>query len=121
MSAPLAGIRVVEVAGWMAAPGATAMMADMGAEVIKVEPLTGDPMRGATRRPDPAAGARVDPGFQTDNRGKRGIAVAIDTERGAEVVRRPVACRSKVTSSISRLLAPIRLVGLAALSVETAK
>lgn len=92
MTAPLAGVRVVEVAGWMAAPGATAMMADMGAEVIKVEPLTGDPMRGATRQPDPdAGGARVDPGFQMDNRGKRGVAVAVNTDQGADLVRRLVA------------------------------
>lgn len=92
MTAPLAGIRVVEVAGWMAAPGATAMMADMGAEVIKVEPLRGDPMRGATRQPDPAAGgARVDASFQVDNRGKRGVAVAINRPEGAELVRRLVA------------------------------
>jgi crotonobetainyl-CoA:carnitine CoA-transferase CaiB-like acyl-CoA transferase len=92
MTAPLAGVRVVEVAGWMAAPGATAIMADMGADVIKVEPLTGDPMRGATRQPDPdAGGARVDPGFQMDNRGKRGIAVAVNTDGGADLVRRLVA------------------------------
>jgi crotonobetainyl-CoA:carnitine CoA-transferase CaiB-like acyl-CoA transferase len=47
--APLEGVRVVEVAGWMAAPGA--LMADMGADVVKVEPPRGDPMRGATRQP----------------------------------------------------------------------
>lgn len=76
----------------MAAPGAAAIMADMGADVIKVEPLQGDPMRGATRQPDPAAGgARVDPSFQMDNRGKRGIAVAINTDQGAALVRRIVA------------------------------
>lgn len=60
--------------------------------MIKVEPLQGDPMRGATRQPDPAGdGARVDPSFQMDNRGKRGIAVAINTEQGAALVRRLVA------------------------------
>jgi crotonobetainyl-CoA:carnitine CoA-transferase CaiB-like acyl-CoA transferase len=92
MTAPLAGIRVVEVAGWMAAPGAAAMMADMGAEVIKVEPLTGDPMRGATRQPDPGAGgAPIDASFQMDNRGKRGVAVAVNTDQGADLVRRLAA------------------------------
>ena len=49
MTAALEGVRVVELAGWMAAPGAAAMMADLGADVIKVEPLPGDAMRGASR------------------------------------------------------------------------
>jgi hypothetical protein len=42
MTAPLDGIRVVEVANWLAAPAATALMADMGADVITVEPPGGD-------------------------------------------------------------------------------
>jgi crotonobetainyl-CoA:carnitine CoA-transferase CaiB-like acyl-CoA transferase len=46
MAAPLAGIRVVEVANWLAAPSAAAMMRDLGADVIKVEPPDGDAYRG---------------------------------------------------------------------------
>ena len=45
MTAPLDGIRVIEFANFAAAPSATAIMADLGAEVIKVEPPTGDPWR----------------------------------------------------------------------------
>jgi crotonobetainyl-CoA:carnitine CoA-transferase CaiB-like acyl-CoA transferase len=87
--APLAGIRVVEVANWMAAPGAAALMADMGADVVKVEPLRGDAMRGATRQPAvPEGEPPIDAAFQMDNRGKRGIAVAINEPRGADLVRR---------------------------------
>ncbi|HWH29794.1 MAG TPA: CoA transferase [Mycobacteriales bacterium] len=82
---PLDGVRVVEVAGWMAAPGATALMADLGADVVKVEPLTGDVARGAVRQPD---GIDLDASFQADNRGKRGIAVALDRPEGRELVRR---------------------------------
>ena len=69
MTAPLAGVRVVEVANWMAAPGAAALMADMGADVVKVEPLRGDAMRGATRQPqvpdgqDPVDAAAYDIAF----------------------------------------------------------
>lgn len=86
MTRPLDGVRVVEVAGWMAAPGAAAMMADLGADVVKVEPLGGDPVRGVIRRPetDPS----LDASFQLDNRGKRGIAVALDRPEGQELVRR---------------------------------
>ncbi len=86
MTGPLAGVRVVEVAGWMAAPGAAAMMADLGADVVKVEPLRGDPMRGVVRQPEGDTG--LDAPFQQDNRGKRGIAVALEKPEGQELVRR---------------------------------
>jgi crotonobetainyl-CoA:carnitine CoA-transferase CaiB-like acyl-CoA transferase len=96
MAAPLEGVRVVEVATWMAAPGAAALMADMGADVVKVEPLRGDPVRGATRQPRvPEGEAPVDAAFQMDNRGKRSIAVALDEARGADLVRR-LAARADV-------------------------
>jgi crotonobetainyl-CoA:carnitine CoA-transferase CaiB-like acyl-CoA transferase len=92
MTAPLRGIRVIEVANWMAAPGAAAILADLGADVVKVEPLGGDPMRGATRLPSrPEGAAPIDASFQMDNRGKRGIAVALNTPDGVAVVRGLVA------------------------------
>jgi crotonobetainyl-CoA:carnitine CoA-transferase CaiB-like acyl-CoA transferase len=92
MAAPLDGVRVIEVANWMAAPGAAALMADMGADVVKVEPLHGDAMRGATRQPSVPEGADpIDAAFQMDNRGKRSIAVAINQPRGADLVRRLTA------------------------------
>ena len=90
--APLEGVRVVELAGWMAAPGAAAVLADLGADVVKVEPLRGDPVRGVLRQPERAEGeAPIDAGYQMDNRGKRGIAVAVNTEQGQDLVRRLVA------------------------------
>lgn len=89
---PLDGIRVVEMTSWMAAPGAGAAMADMGADVIKVEPLTGDVARGINRRarvhPD---SPDIDGSFTMDNRGKRSIAIAIDRPEGAELVRKLAA------------------------------
>lgn len=90
MTAPLAGVRVVEVANWVAAPTATMLMAEFGAEVVKVEPLTGDGMRGLLRQAVQTGENRVDHPFQMENRGKRGIAVAIDTDLGRDVVRRLV-------------------------------
>ncbi len=91
MVSPLADVRVVEVANWMAAPSAAAVLADMGADVIKVEPLTGDVVRGLMRPPKLAEGAvDIDHSFQVDNRGKRSIAVALDRPEGAELVRRLV-------------------------------
>jgi crotonobetainyl-CoA:carnitine CoA-transferase CaiB-like acyl-CoA transferase len=92
MVAPLEGLRVIEVANWMAAPGAGAMLADLGAHVVKVEPLRGDAMRNVTRQPRvPGGGALVDTSFQVDNRGKRSIAIALDRPEGGELVRRLVA------------------------------
>ena len=46
MSGPLAGVKVVEVAMWAFVPACGGMLSDMGADVIKVEPPTGDPLRG---------------------------------------------------------------------------
>jgi crotonobetainyl-CoA:carnitine CoA-transferase CaiB-like acyl-CoA transferase len=87
----LEGVRVIELAGWMAAPGAAAMMADLGADVVKVEPLRGDAMRGAIRQPEVTDRPPIDAAFQHDNRGKRGIAVAVNKPEGADLVRRLAA------------------------------
>ena len=45
MAGPLSGVRVVEVANWTFVPAAGAVLADLGADVIKVEPPSGDPQR----------------------------------------------------------------------------
>jgi crotonobetainyl-CoA:carnitine CoA-transferase CaiB-like acyl-CoA transferase len=85
---PLDGVGVIEISSWMAAPSAGAVLADMGADVVKVEPLSGDVVRGMGR---PAKGApSIDHSFQMDNRGKRSIAVALDRPEGAELVRKLV-------------------------------
>ena len=93
MVAPLDDVRVVEIDNWMAAPSTGALLADLGADVVKVEPLTGDPMRGMGR-PAKVDGALkgYDFTFDVDNRGKRSIAVALDTDDGAGIVRR--LCRT---------------------------
>jgi len=92
VSAPLGDITVIEVDNYMAAPSTGAILADMGANVIKVEPLGGDPMRGIGRPAKiegPLKG--YDFGFDVDNRGKRSVAVALDTPEGVAVVQRLVA------------------------------
>ena len=46
-SRPLTGLKVLEVGNWVAVPAAGAVLADMGADVSKIEhPVTGDPVRG---------------------------------------------------------------------------
>ncbi len=88
MTAPLDDITVITIEGWMAVPSASAILADMGANVIKVEPLSGDPMRGMSRPPKvDGALAKYDLQFDVDNRGKRSIAVALDTPAGHKVLK----------------------------------
>jgi crotonobetainyl-CoA:carnitine CoA-transferase CaiB-like acyl-CoA transferase len=91
VNAPLEGITVIEIDNYMAAPSAGAILADLGARVVKVEPLTGDPMRGIGR-PAKIEGALkgYDFGFDVDNRGKQSIAVALDTPDGSRLVQRLV-------------------------------
>jgi crotonobetainyl-CoA:carnitine CoA-transferase CaiB-like acyl-CoA transferase len=86
---PLDDISVVEIDSWMAAPSAAAVLADIGADVIKIEPVTGDPMRGTTR-PAKVEGAfrGYDFQFDVDNRGKRSIAVDLASEEGQDIVHR---------------------------------
>ncbi len=96
MTAPLAGVRVLEVANWLAAPAACALLADLGAEVIKVEPPNGDVYRAFVLRSmgysHEFAGNYC---FELDNRGKRSVSVALDKPGGPELVRR-MAERSDV-------------------------
>ena len=88
MNGALDDITVLELANWVAGPSCTALMADMGANVIKVEPLGGDGMRGKLRQPTkPEGEPKTDYPFQLSNRGKRGIAVDLGDPRGSEVVR----------------------------------
>jgi len=78
MPGALEGVKVVELGLWVAGPSAAAILCDWGAEVIKVEPPTGDPFRGlfASLLGSPAA---LNPPFELDNRGKRSM--ALDLER----------------------------------------
>lgn len=88
MAGPLDDVKVLEVASWVAAPSCAALMADMGADVVKVEPLGGDGMRGKLRQPaSPEGAAAHDYPFQLDNRGKRSIAVDLGDPRGAALVQ----------------------------------
>ena len=88
MVAPLEDVTVVEIDNWMASPSAGAILADLGANVIKVEPLSGDPMRNMGR-PAKVPDEKKDFDYQFDvsNRGKRSITVDLDSSDGIEVVR----------------------------------
>ena len=85
----LEGIKVIEMATYIAAPGAGGILADWGAEVIKVEPLSGCPMR-YTMSNVGAGHLKGSPIFDLDNRGKKGLAIDTSKPEGVEVVKRLV-------------------------------
>ena len=89
MALPLENLRVVEVASFLAAPSAAALMADMGAEVIKVEPPDGDTFRG--NRTHLHKGRSINYVFEVDNRGKQSIAVDLNKPKAREVVHQLVS------------------------------
>lgn len=85
MAKPLEGIKVVEVAMWAFVPAAGGILSDLGATVIKVEPPTGDPIRGLQiGHMDAKAG--FDFSWENYNRGKRSITLDIRQERGVELL-----------------------------------
>lgn len=86
----LEGVRVVEMASYVAAPSAGGMMADWGAEIIKIEPPGGDPIRKFFENIAGRSDMAGNPIFELDNRGKRSIAVDPSKPEGAAVVRRLV-------------------------------
>jgi crotonobetainyl-CoA:carnitine CoA-transferase CaiB-like acyl-CoA transferase len=87
MAGPLEGIRVVEVASWMFVPSGGSVLVDWGADVIKVEPMTGDPQRGLISSgllPGGAGGVNFM--VEQPHRGKRSIALDLAHEDGREAL-----------------------------------
>jgi crotonobetainyl-CoA:carnitine CoA-transferase CaiB-like acyl-CoA transferase len=71
VAGPMQGVKVVEIAVMVAGPSAGAMLADWGADVVKIEPPTGDPLRAIQKVLGPDV--PNNPLFDPDNRGKRSI------------------------------------------------
>lgn len=85
MSKPLDGIKVVEVAAWTFVPAAGAMLADLGADVIKVEPPTGDPQR-ALRNLLNMSKDGPNPFLELPNRGKRSVTLDLGSDEGRDLL-----------------------------------
>ena len=90
---PLAGIRVVDLSTVLAGPYCTMLLADLGADVVKVEPPEGDATRGwgPPWVGDPAAGTRTAAYFLSVNRNKRSLGLDLRTDAGREVLSRLIA------------------------------
>jgi crotonobetainyl-CoA:carnitine CoA-transferase CaiB-like acyl-CoA transferase len=87
---PLAGLRVIDLSTVLAGPYATMVLADLGADVVKIEPRDGDATRGwgPPWVGDPAAGTRTAAYFLAVNRNKRSLRLDLRAPGGAEVLRR---------------------------------
>lgn len=109
---PLEGVRVLELGVWVAAPAATGLMADWGADVIKVEPPAGDPQRSVFGALGVADQAGVPP-FEIDNRGKRSVVLDLRTDQGR-------AAMEELLSGADVFVTNLRLGGLVRLGLDAA-
>jgi crotonobetainyl-CoA:carnitine CoA-transferase CaiB-like acyl-CoA transferase len=96
MSGPLAGLKVIELCHVMAGPTCGLMLADMGADVIKVEKMPGG---DDTRRSVPPTVGDESAAYLMMNRNKRGIAVDLKSEDGKTVLRRLLADADVMTEN----------------------
>ena len=85
---PLEGVRVLALEQMQAVPFATQLLSRLGADVVKVEPLTGESGRGARPAVIDGAGRQAGATFLRYNLGKRSIAVNIKSDRGRDLVLR---------------------------------
>jgi crotonobetainyl-CoA:carnitine CoA-transferase CaiB-like acyl-CoA transferase len=88
MAGAFEGIRVVELAQWVFVPVAGALLADWGAEVIRIDRPEGDPYRSLVSQGIGAGGGGVNLSVALANRGKRSMAVDLRTEQGKEVLHK---------------------------------
>ena len=103
MTGPLAGVRVVEVANWTFVPAAGAVLADLGADVIKIEAPNGDPQRALMNMLN--LGGGPNPFLEIPNRGKRSVTCDLTTDEGHSALRAILASADVFLTSN---LAPIR-------------
>ena len=83
MSGPMAGVKVVELGIWVAGPATGGILADWGADVVKIEPPSGDPARLFQKIL--GGDLPTNPPFELDNRSKRSIALDLASVEGLGV------------------------------------
>lgn len=101
-SSPLDGVRVLDFSHILAGPFCTRLLADLGAEVLKVETAT-RPDRTAVTRPDPNARGRQDrpPAFLNTNRNKRSITLNLKTDAGRSLATRLASVADIIVENFS--------------------
>ncbi len=109
MSGPLTGVRVVEITMFQQGPVAGTRLADLGADVIKVEPKEGDPARGFMRLIGATVGLKGNNYyFESNNRNKRSIALDLKSEQGKEIFLRLIDNADVFITNMS-IDAPIKI------------
>jgi crotonobetainyl-CoA:carnitine CoA-transferase CaiB-like acyl-CoA transferase len=103
VTGPLAGVRVVEVANWTFVPAAGAVLADLGADVIKIEPPNGDPQRALMNMLN--LGSGPNPFLEIPNRGKRSVTCDLRKDEGHTALNAILATADVFLTSN---LAPVR-------------
>ncbi|MCX7863419.1 MAG: CoA transferase [Novosphingobium sp.] len=88
MGRPLEGIKVIEIAMWAFVPACGGFLSDLGADVIKIEPPTGDPLRGLQTGALLNNARNIDYSWESYNRGKRSITLDLKQEEGHAVLMR---------------------------------
>ncbi len=93
MTATMSGVKVLEVAAWTYVPAAGAVLAEWGADVIKIEhPESGDPQRGlVTSGLVPSGPGGINHMIELPNRGKRSVGLDLKSEQGRDLLLRLAA------------------------------
>jgi crotonobetainyl-CoA:carnitine CoA-transferase CaiB-like acyl-CoA transferase len=94
------GIRVVELAQWVFVPVAGALLADWGADVVRIERLDGDPYRGLATQGIGADRGGVNLSLALANRGKRSVALDLRNPRGLEILHELLASADVLLTSL---------------------
>lgn len=101
MQRPLTGIRVIGLEQYMSAPYCTMLLADAGAEVIKIErPGQGDPRRSIPPYATNQEGQRVAGGFIGYNRNKKSLALNLRSEVGRQILKDLAKCSDVVVENL---------------------
>ena len=94
---PLDGIKVLEIASWIAAPACGRILKEWGAEVVKVEPVNGDALRGMG---NPARIPDLSPPFELTNPGKKSVALNLKAPEALPLLRRLVVASDVVLTNV---------------------
>ena len=94
------GVRVVELAQWVFVPVAGALLADWGADVVRIEKLEGDPYRGLATQGIGTDSGGVNLSLAMANRGKRSVALDLQTERGMTILHELLASADVFLTSL---------------------
>jgi crotonobetainyl-CoA:carnitine CoA-transferase CaiB-like acyl-CoA transferase len=99
---PLAGVRVVEAGRFASAPACATILADWGAQVVKVEPLEGDPARrpGSFPGGPDDVGVPANPRFEIHNRSRLSLPIDLTKPRGRQVLHQLLECADVFVTNV---------------------